>query len=147
MKVILLKDVPKVGQRHDVKDFADGYAQNVLINKGLAMRATPAELAKLAERKAQQANKQAEEDKKFKESLDLLNQKFITIKINTNEKGHLFKAISALDIAKAIKESTNLLIDERNIQIDNVIKEVGNHPVIIKNGDKAGKINISVESK
>jgi hypothetical protein len=47
MKVILLTDVPKVGNRYDVKDFADGYAKNVLIAKGLAELATPHALMKL----------------------------------------------------------------------------------------------------
>jgi hypothetical protein len=32
--------------RYDVKDLKEGYAQNVLISKGLAVLATPAELAK-----------------------------------------------------------------------------------------------------
>ncbi len=146
MKVILLKDIPKVGQRHDVKDFADGYAQNVLINKGLAMRATEVELARLEERKAQAKIKSEAEDKIFEENLRLLNEKFITIKVKTNSQGSLFKAISTSDIAQAIKECTGMVIDKDNLEIEGVIKEVGNYLVIIKNNKKNGRVNINVES-
>ncbi len=146
MKVILLKDIPKVGQRHDVKDFADGDAQNVLINKGLAMRATEVELARLEERKAQAKIKSEAEDKIFEENLRLLNEKFITIKVKTNSQGSLFKAISTSDIAQAIKECTGMVIDKDNLEIEGVIKEVGNYLVIIKNNKKNGRVNINVES-
>lgn len=146
MKVILLKDIPKVGQRHDVKDFADGYAQNVLINKGLAMRATEAELARLEERKAQAKIKAEAEDKIFEDNLRLLNEKFITIKVKTNSQGSLFKAISPSDIVQAIKDCTGMVINKDNLEIEDIIKEVGNHLVIIKNNKKNGRVNINVES-
>lgn len=146
MKVILLKDIPKVGQRHDVKDFSDGYAQNVLINKGLAMRATESELARLEERKAQAKIKAEMEDKIFKENLFILNEKLVTIKTKTNNKGSLFKAISITDIAKAIKDCTGIVINENNIEIRNTIKEAGNHVIIIKNNNQEGRVNIKVES-
>ncbi len=51
MKVILLTDIPKVGNKYDVKEFKEGYAQNVLLSKGLACLATKSELAKLDDRK------------------------------------------------------------------------------------------------
>lgn len=146
MKVILLKDIPKVGQRHDVKDFSDGYAQNVLINKGLAMRATESELARLEERKAQAKIKAEMEDKIFKENLFILNEKLVTIKTKTNNKGSLFKAISITDIAKAIKDCTGIVINENNIEIRNTIKEAGNHVIVIKNNNQEGRVNIKVES-
>ncbi len=146
MKVILLKDVPKVGQRYDVKDFADGYAQNVLINKGLAMRATPAELAKLAERKANQEKKRKEEDDRFKEALVILNDQIVTIQAKANDKGHLFKSVSANDVLKAISGISAIHIDESEIHIEKPIKEIGMHKVEIKNSERSGSINIKVES-
>jgi large subunit ribosomal protein L9 len=60
MKVILLADVPKVGNRYDIKDLKEGYAPNVLISKGLACLATKAELAKLDDMK----NKMERKDKR-----------------------------------------------------------------------------------
>ncbi len=51
MKVILLTDIPKVGNKYDVKEFKEGYAQNVLLAKGLAILATPGELVKIEDRK------------------------------------------------------------------------------------------------
>ncbi|HID07476.1 MAG TPA: 50S ribosomal protein L9, partial [Armatimonadetes bacterium] len=44
MKVILMRDVPKVGSRLDVVEVANGYARNYLILRGLAIRATPSAL-------------------------------------------------------------------------------------------------------
>lgn len=146
MKVILLKDVPKVGQRHDVKDFADGYAQNVLINKGLAMRATEAELAKLAERKANYEKKRAEDNQKFAEALIKINEHTVTIQAKANDKGHLFKSVSAQDILKAISGISAVHIDESEIHIDKPIKETGMHKVQIKNSERSGTINIKIES-
>ena len=65
MKVILLTDIPKVGNKYDVKDFKEGYAQNVLLAKGLAILATKAELAKLEDRKRQSQKKKEEENNLF----------------------------------------------------------------------------------
>ncbi|HQC46340.1 MAG TPA: 50S ribosomal protein L9, partial [Candidatus Paceibacterota bacterium] len=59
MKVILLTDVPKIGNRYDVKELKDGFAQNALIAKGLAVLATKSELAKIENRKKETDQKKA----------------------------------------------------------------------------------------
>ena len=47
MKIILLKDVPKVGRRYDIKDVAEGYALNLLIPRGLAQIASAQAIKKV----------------------------------------------------------------------------------------------------
>jgi len=143
MKVILITDVPKVGNKYDIKDFKDGYAQNVLIARGLAVPATPGELAKIADKKAQIERKKKEDTQNFESLISSVNNTKIEIKVKANEKGHLFKAVSPRDVKIAIKELTGLEIDENTITMDH-IKELGSHSVTIKKGNKSGKCEIIV---
>ena len=131
MKVILLTDIPKVGNRYDVKDFKDGYAINVLVSKGLAEMATPQALAKLANKRAEIDKKRQEEEKTFSDLIASVDNKKVIIKVKANEKGHLFKAVSPRDVVQAIKESTGVIIDE-DVLIMAHIKTLGSHSVTIK---------------
>lgn len=142
MKVILTTDVPKLGNRYDLKDLKDGYA-NILISKGVALLATPQVISNLAAKKAQ-IEKQKEEDMKIFDSLiSSIDNKKVEIKAKANEKGHLFKSVSARDIASAIKDISGVEVDESAI-IMNQIKEVGSHTVEIKKGNKKGKCEVVV---
>ncbi|HUC88479.1 MAG TPA: 50S ribosomal protein L9 [Candidatus Paceibacterota bacterium] len=143
MKVILLTDVPKVGNKHDIKDFKEGYAQNVLLAKGLAELATPQALAHLASIKAQMNKKREDEIKSFNELIASVDNKTVIIKAKANEKGHLFKAVSVHDVMEAIKESSGIEIDEHDIKVDH-IKNLGNHTITIKKGNRQGKCNVII---
>jgi len=144
MKVILLTDIPKVGNKYDVKDFKEGYAQNVLLSKGLAEIATPQALGRLAARRAQIDKAKEEEMKAFNELISSVNNKVITIKVKSNEKGHLFKAVSPRDVVEAIKQSSGVDVDEDTLVMEH-IKELGTYSILIKKGDKKGKCQIVVE--
>jgi large subunit ribosomal protein L9 len=146
MKVILLTDIPKVGNRYDVKDFKEGYAQNVFLSKGLAELATPQALAHLASMKAQMSKRKEDEIKSFNELIASVDNKTVTVKAKANEKGHLFKAVSAHDIMEAIKVSSGIKIDEHDIVIDH-IKNLGNHTITIKKGNKEGKCHVILEAQ
>jgi large subunit ribosomal protein L9 len=145
MKVILLTDIPKVGNKYDVKDFKEGYAQNVLLAKGLACLATRQELAKLENRKRLMERKKEEENKSFTDLISSVSSKVITIKAKANEKGHLFKAVGPQDVAFAIKEMTGIIIDDKSIKMDH-IKNIGLHSVSIKKGDKKGECQVKIEA-
>lgn len=147
MKVILLTDVPKVGNRYDIKEFKDGYAINVLISKGLAEMATPQALGKLASKKAEMDKKRKEEEKIFESLISNIDNTTVTILAKANDKGHLFKSISTSDIAKAIKESLGVDVNEDSIIITGHVKEVGSHKVIIKKGNREGKCEIIVKAQ
>ena len=145
MKVILITDVPKVGNRDDIKELSAGYAENVLISKGKAILATPKALADLANRKSSLIKKKEDEDEAFASLIFTIDNKKVLIKVKTNEKGHLFKAVNQSDVSKSIKDLTGLTIDEDTIVMDH-IKETGIHSVVIKKGSQSGKCEIQIES-
>lgn len=145
MKIILLTDIPRVGNKYDIKDFKEGYAQNVFLSKGLACLATKAELTKLEDRKRQMQKKKEDEMKSFNDLISSVGDKIITIKAKANEKGHLFKAISPHDVILAIKEISGIEMDEHSLTM-NHIKTLGLHTISIKKGDKRGGCQITVEA-
>ena len=142
MKIILTTDVPKVGNRYDLKEFKDGYA-NVLIAKGLALLATPKAIADLENKKASMSRKKEEEMKVFESIIASIDNKKIEIKVKANDKGHLFKAVNAVDVAKAIMDITGVQLDVDSIIME-YIKEVGSHTVEIKKGNKKGKCEVLI---
>lgn len=142
MKIILTTDVPKVGNRYELKEVKDGYA-NVLIAKGVALLATPKAISDLNAKKAQIEKKKEDEMKVFESIIASIDNKKIDIKVKANEKGHLFKSVNAHDVAIAIKDITGVEIEESSIIMDH-IKELGNHTVEIKKGNKKGKCEVVI---
>lgn len=145
MKVILLKDVVKVGKKNEIKDFSDGYAQNVLIAKGLAMRATPHEIAKLQSKKVNLENIKQQEAIEFKNLIKLLNEQPIVVKVNSNKKGHMFQALSKSDVLVSANKNLGVALEEDWIIFSKPIKERGEHIVQIKKGDLEDKIKILIQ--
>jgi large subunit ribosomal protein L9 len=145
MKVILTQDVPKIGNKDDVKDFPDGFAQNVLLSKGKAVLATPRALSERETRISNRKRKKEEEMKIFSEMIKSLNDQKIIIKVKTNEKGKLFKSVNEKDVSVSIKDSTGLDFNSENIIMDH-IKEIGVHKIILKNGELEGKCEVNIES-
>jgi large subunit ribosomal protein L9 len=144
MKIILLKDVQKIGRKNDIKDVSEGYAVNFLFPKKLALIANPANIEKVNKMK-----NQAESEKKVLEDLlikniDSVTEKTITIRAKANEKGHLFAGISKEDLVKEIEKETRIKIEPDRILLDKPIREVGNHIVDVKFGSKSGKIKVEV---
>lgn len=142
MKIILTTDVPKVGNRYDLKELKDGYA-NVLIARGVALLATPKAIAELEAKKASMDRKKEEEIKIFESMIASIDNKKIEVKAKANEKGNLFKAVNAHDVAKAIMDVAGVEVDAANIVMDH-IKELGSHTVEIKKGNKKGKCEVIV---
>ena len=93
MKIILTKDVQKLGQKYDVKEVSSGHALNLLIPQGLAISATPEAL-----KRNEVLKKQVESERKVHEDLLVMNVKGldgITLEVSgkANEKGHLFAGL------------------------------------------------------
>ncbi|MDD4988940.1 MAG: 50S ribosomal protein L9 [Candidatus Pacebacteria bacterium] len=146
MKVILLKDSKNIGKKYDVKDVSDGHALNLLFPQGIAEVATVASLKKLEVLKSRDM-----EDRKIQENLLMKNLKAvgvlkIVMKEKANEKGHLFAQIHKEEIAKAVKAQSELDILPDFIVLEKPIKEVGEHKIEVKAGEKSAVFNLVVEA-
>lgn len=145
MKVILLKDVAKVGQRGTIKDVADGYAQNMLIARGLAEQATPEKIvAHEAARKRHEAE-EAKEAQALAVTIQTLEGKRIEITARATEKGGLFKSLGAKDIVRALGEKGSMVPVE-TVQLEKPLKEVGEHKILIASGNVRAHVNVFVKA-
>ncbi len=147
MKIILLKDVPNVGQRFDVKDVADGFALNFLIPQKVAEIATEKAIKKIAAAKqVAEAERKIQNDLLAK-NLKELSGKTITIITEANEHGHLFKGFHQKEIATAITEQTKLHVPPESIALEKPLKEIGDHKVTVEIADKKATLTVSITSK
>lgn len=134
MKVIFLQDVKGKGKKGDVKNVADGYAQNFLIKNGLAKEATNASLSTLAGQKKAEEKHNAEllaQAKKLKEFLEK-EETVVTIKAKAGENGRLFGAIPAKQIAEEFNKAFNLSLDRRKFELSAPIRALGFARVPVK---------------
>jgi large subunit ribosomal protein L9 len=147
MKVVFLKDVPKMGKKYDIKEVADGYAQNFLFPKKLAEVAD-----KNAEKRIEKMKKSEMELKKvneaiLKKNLKELEETSITLTEKASEHGHLFASIHKEEISAKLKELAGLDIPPEYIDMDKPIKEIGEHEIHVAMGGKKGKFKVVVEAK
>ena len=134
MKVIFLQDVKGKGKKGDVKNVADGYAQNFLIKNGLAKEATTASLSNLAGQKKAEEKHNAEllaQAKELKEFLEK-EETVVTIKAKAGEDGRLFGAIPAKQIAEEFNKTFNLSLDRRKFELAAPIRALGFARVPVK---------------
>ncbi|MDE2040905.1 MAG: 50S ribosomal protein L9 [Patescibacteria group bacterium] len=146
MKIILLKDVPKVGRRYDIKDVSSGYALNMLIPKGSAEPATPE-----AQKRAEIERKKSEGERRLHEELLVknlkdLDGKTLTVSGKANDRGHLFAGLHREEIAAELRKQTELQIDPSYIELAHPLKEIGEHTVEVKGGGKSVTFKLVIEA-
>jgi large subunit ribosomal protein L9 len=129
MRVILAGDVETLGRKGDVVTVADGYARNYLVPKGLALRATKGAL-----RQAEEMRRAREEvERKRKEAaarkVAVLGSQPVYISARAGEGGKLFGSVTRSDVARAVEEQLNEVIDRHDVRLDDPIRQLGTHQV------------------
>ncbi|EUJ19884.1 50S ribosomal protein L9 [Listeria grandensis FSL F6-0971] len=132
MKVIFLKDVKGTGKKGEIKEVAEGYAQNFLIKKGLATPATSSNMSALEGQKKKTEKEAAQEladAKALKETVEKLT---IELKTKSGEGGRLFGSITSKQIAQALEKNHKIKVDKRKIDLPEPIRALGHTKVPVK---------------
>lgn len=147
MQVILLKDVPKVGKRTDVKNVSDGYALNFLIPQGLAERATEGKIATLTEAREKQHDAASRESASRIEEIRGLDGVVIELTLPANEQGHLYEKLDAKKIAAIISDARKINISGDAIQLPEPIKETGTHSITLSIEDVTAHCTLQIAAQ
>ncbi|MBR6073583.1 MAG: 50S ribosomal protein L9 [Bacilli bacterium] len=145
MKVILLQDVKKQGKKDEIINVSDGYANNFLIAKGLAVPYNEANKKQLE----RTINKREQAEENLIEEMTLLKNKLektsIKFKVKTGKDGRMFGTITSKQICDELKNK-GFDIDKKKISCDHTIESLGTHVVNIELHKKVvAKINVNVE--
>lgn len=132
MKLILTAAVDNLGIAGDIVEVKDGYGRNYLLPRGYAMTWTRgAEKQIEGIKRARDAREVRNKDhaQELREQIEGLT---VSLPVNAGENGKLFGAVTASDIALAVKKAGGPSVDKRMVEIKKPIKTLGSHTVGVK---------------
>ncbi len=129
MKVILLEAVKALGKRGDIKEVADGYARNYLFPRKLAVQATPANIRRFEEEKAQIKAREIQEEAEARELAAKIEGVILQFSAKAGEGGKLFGSITGKEICDELAKVTGIVVDKKKLDLPEPVKTTGKHTV------------------
>jgi large subunit ribosomal protein L9 len=129
MELILTQTVKNLGSAGDQVKVARGYAENYLIPKKLAVRATEADRKYWEKQRQAIAEKEAAKRAQAQAIADKLSKAKVTIKKKAGVEDKLFGSVTAKEIAAALKEQSGVEIDKKNLILPDSIKKIGGYTI------------------
>ncbi|HMZ42254.1 MAG TPA: 50S ribosomal protein L9 [Anaerolineales bacterium] len=117
MKVMLVKDVYKLGRAGDIKKVADGYGRNFLIPQGFAVLATEGALKQVQKIKAQAEIRRTAQNEELKGLADQIKAVTLTFAAKAGDTGKLYGSITTQDIATALTEKVRFEVKRQQVDI------------------------------
>jgi large subunit ribosomal protein L9 len=134
MQVILIKDVDNLGAAHEMVNVKPGYARNYLIPLKFAIEASGANTKVMEERRKQSQKKEDKLMAEIANVTEVLKASPVKVGAKIGVSGKIFGSVTAIQIARAIREQKGYEIDRRRITILDDVKEAGMHKASIDFG-------------
>jgi large subunit ribosomal protein L9 len=132
MKIILQKQVEKLGAPGDAVEVADGYARNYLLPRGLAIRASKGAV-KNAEGLRRAHEQRVAKGRAEAEALAArLTASPLVVTARAGDEGKLFGSITAADLAEEIERSSGITVDRHDVELPEPIRSTGAHDVRVR---------------
>ena len=132
MKVILLDNIKGVGKKDQVINAADGYARNFLFPKNLAVPADAGNMNNLKSKNESVQYRKGEDLKEAQKIAEKMKSIIVKISVKAGENGRLFGAVTAKEIAEALKKDFGIEVDKKKVLLKESIKVEGVTKVDIK---------------
>lgn len=131
MKVVLRKDVEKLGEAGSVQNVSGGYARNFLVPQGLAVYATDGELKMAAHNQAVKDRKVTRQEEQLRSLAEKIEGLALSFEARAGDGGRLFGSIGSGDIAEQISAKVGEEIDRRKVVLSDPIRTLGKHDVTV----------------
>ncbi|NYG54135.1 50S ribosomal protein L9 [Nocardioides perillae] len=132
MKLILTQEVTGLGAPGDVVEVKDGYGRNYLVPRGLATRWTRGGQKTVDSIKAARSSRAVRDLGHAEQLQGALQGQTVNVTVRAGQGGRLFGSVSVADIAEAITATTGASVDKRTIVVDQPIRSLGAHQVVVK---------------
>lgn len=132
MKVILLQDVKKVGNKGDIVEVSEGYGRNFLLPKKFAQEATAENLNVAKAKAGSAARKKAQDNDEAKLMAAQLAKLTVKIPVKVGANGRLFGSVTGKDVADVLKKQHHIDMDKRKISLKSEITGPGLYEAVIK---------------
>ncbi len=130
MKVLLIKDVYKLGRAGEIKKVAAGYGRNYLIPQGLAISATRGAVHQAERISIKATERRAALNEELGDVAEVLNGKSITYPVKAGETGRLYGSVSNEEIIKTIATLYEIELEKRQVEME-PIRQLGTYTVPI----------------
>lgn len=147
MKVILLHEVPGLGQPGEVKEVAAGYARNFLLPHQLVTPASAAALATLNDRVTAAKRRVEKQDAENAGLMERLSSVTLTFAVRVGQGDRLYGSVTTQDITNALREQEGITIDRRSIALKEPLRALGSFEAPVRVSAKhEAKIKINIIS-
>src|SRR4051812_15948813 len=144
VKLLLKESIKNVGRVGDIVEVSPGYARNYLLPQDLAVQPTPGNVKKVEERRKEIEKQERERREQQAAMLKRLEGVEVTLERRANELGHLYGAVSATDIAKAL-QAQGFNIEAADVNLPGKLDRIDKYQVTVKFAeDLAGEIKVWV---
>ena len=131
MKVILTKDVAKLGKSGEMKSVADGYATNFLIPQQLAVPAAGGAYRAWQHDIASREEKRRKERAENEIAATRIGSTTLTLGVKVGDAGKLYGSVGAKEIAEALGRR-GIMVDRHKVDLEEPLKSLGTYKVAVK---------------
>jgi large subunit ribosomal protein L9 len=133
MKVLLKEDVYNLGYAGEIHEVANGYGNNYLIPKGLAIKATPNVMKQANVYRKRAEARRAELEKKYTDLAARISETTLTFTAKAGDTGRLYGSVTTFQIADALNEALGTEIDRRKVGAgSDSLRDLGEHKVTVR---------------